>query len=432
MTSNSKSKKQYNYFETVIGALIILIFAVYNMIGSTFLLVLGICLLLSSVLFLKSSQFFYLMFILAPNVMSIKILDKPNALLGYITIIFCIFLLFKNGIVFNKKVCLKLILGSVLFLISLIINSQNITFYIRVLSFILVLNIIHTSGDEISHTKLLKCYILGNILNIIFAFIYSINKGQDIFAGDFAGIRDDRNYYAISCVIAISILVFIVSYTKHFGWFEAVSMIILSFGGILSSSRTFLILYLITMIFFAFAFFKSPSVGIFLLAVVLIFYIGKNTFLTDFLGSFDTLLARFNEDDVAGANGRFEAWNIHLTYLFSSFKNIVFGCGSSTNYLNTSVLATSSVEHNSIIQLLFTAGIMGTIGYLMIFSSMISIVTAGKKIHCSFIRIMPMVILIAGYCTVNGAFSDRFIFAFYLCICILIFTDDNSNKEVEI
>lgn len=427
MISDSKTKKP-EWAVTFSGALIVMIFTLYNISSSTALLMIGIILLLSAVLILRTAQFFYLMFILAPNVMSIKIANKDNALLGYITVIFLLILLLKNRLTFNSKVLLKILLGSILFLLSLIINAQNPSFYIRVLSFILVLNIIYTSDEEINHINLLQYFILGNTLNVLSAVFYSISKGENIFAGAFSGIRDDRNYYAISCAIAISILVFIVSYTKRITLINAVNLVVLSFGGILSSSRTFLILFAVIMVFFAFTFFKSPSVGLFLLAAIVVFFIGKATFLSDFMGSFDSLLERFNDDDVAGGNGRFEAWNVYLTYLFSSLKNIFFGCGNSTGYLHSAILQTSSVEHNSIIQLLFTVGIIGTIGYLLLFSSMISITTPGGKRNFSFVRIMPMIITILGYCTVNGAFSDRFIFAFYLSVLCLTATD--SEKEM--
>lgn len=424
---DSKTKKA-EHIVGVMGAFIISIFTLYNISSSTILLLMGIALILAALLIMHKSQFFYLIFILAPNVMAIKIADKDNALLGYVTIIFFLLLLLKNDLTFKRKVFFKLFFGSIFFLIPLLINEQSISFYIRILAFVLVLNIIYNSDREIDSTKLLQYFILGNTLNVLSAVFYNIIKGSSIFSGAFAGIRDDRNYYAISCAIAISMLVFIISNSKRITPFYAINLIVLSFGGILSSSRTFLILFAVIMAFFVFAFFKSPSVRLFILAVIVIFAIGKSTFLSEFMRSFDTLLERFNEDDVAGGNGRFEAWRVYLTYFFSSLKNIFFGCGTSTGYLNSSVLQIRSVEHNSVIQLIFTVGIIGTVGYLLIFSSMISIIISGKRRYFSFDRILPVIITISGYCTVNGAFSDRFIFAFYLSVLCLI-TDSKNSKE---
>lgn len=430
MTTQSKNNNFLKYSDVIIGVLIVLIFTEYNISGSVVFLSAGVVLLLASVLFLHTLQFFYLMFILAPNVMAIKIAGKDNALLGYVVIIFCLYLILKNKLSFTQSVFFKLFLGSVLFLLSLLLNFQSVNFYIRILSFILILNIVY-NAYEIDNAKLLRSFIFGNTLNVISAVFYNMRKGIDIFSGAFSGIRDDRNYYAISCAIAIAVLVFVVSYTKHIKLFDIACLIILSFGGILSSSRTFLILFVITMVFFAFSFFKSPSIGIFILLAIAVFYIGRATFLSNLMGSFNILLERFNERNAVGGSGRFEAWNVYLTYLFSSLRNVVFGCGSSNGYLETSILPVSVVEHNSIIQLLFTAGILGTIGYLLIFSSMISIVTYGRKKRFSLLRIMPMLVLIAGYCTVNGAFSDRFIYAFYLCISILIYKSGNNDEKAE-
>ena len=53
--------------------------------------------------------------------------------------------------------------------------------------------------------------------------------------------------------------------------------------------------------------------------------------------TFENLLLRFEEDDASGGNGRFEAWSAHLEYLFSDAKNILFGCGDSTKYLDSNL-----------------------------------------------------------------------------------------------
>ena len=400
------------------GVFIVLIFTVYNIVSLSALLFLGLAVLLVDLILLPSLQFFYLTIFLASNVMTIKIVGKPNALLGYVTILFCVLLLLKYGLTFKKNVLLKLVAGSLLFVLPLLVNGESISFFIRVVSFVITIIVIYNiqNVDEIS---LLKCYIIGCTVNVISGIIFRLSKGINIFSEVFFGINDDRNYFAISCAIALSFLVFLISYNKYFGWFEIINLLVLSLGGVLSNSRTFIILYAVIIVIFAFEFFRNPAVGMFLIALIVIWIIGKNTFLSDILGSFDNLMERFNENDVEGGNGRFESWKVYLGYLFSTIKSTFLGCGSSNRYIKLVGWGTKVVEHNSIVQLLFTEGILGTMGYIVIFSSFSDIVKKQKKFNYSITRILPFIVLVVGYCTINGAFSDRFIFSLYLCFCIL-------------
>lgn len=400
------------------GIFIVLIFTVYNIVSSSALLFLGLAVLLVDLILFPSLQFFYLTIFLASNVMTIKIVGKPNALLGYVTILFCVLLLLKYGLTFKKNVLLKLVAGSLLFILPLLVNGESISFFIRVVSFVITIIVIYNiqNVDEIS---LLKCYIIGCTVNVISGIIFKVSKGINIFSEVLAGINDDRNYFSVSCAIALSFLVFMISYTKKLGVFEISNLLILSFGGILSNSRTFIILYAVIIIVFAFEFFRNPTIGIFLVSIIVIWVIGKNTFLADLLGSFDNLMERFNDDNVEGGNGRFDSWNVYLSYLFSSLRNAFLGCGNSNKYVSLAGWGTKVVEHNSIVQLLFTEGILGTMGYIVIFSSFSDIVKKQKKFNYSITRILPFVVLIVGYCTINGAFSDRFIFSLYVCFCIL-------------
>lgn len=412
------------------SVIIISFFTIYNIIPNIGFLILGLATIVFAMLFLKDLQFFYLIFILIPNVMKIKVIEKPNALLGYFILMFCVKLLFTKKATINSNFFIKIFLGSFLFITSLLINSQDISFFIRVAAFIMILNIMYScEGKSINTVILGKSYIFGCVLDVLSALFYFIYKGESVFLGYFSGIRDDRNYFSISCAVAIMILMTVIVYTKHFQLFEIISFILLSIGGILSNSRTFFIIYVIALIGFVFSFFKSSKVRIFFIALIIILIIGKNTFLSDFFDSLDSLLLRFEDDDVAGGNGRFESWAIYLNYGFSSLKNTLFGCGSSVDYLGKGILHTNSVEHNSIIQLIFTVGILGSIGYTMLLTSMANLIYKHKKIYRSFVRWMPLIALIIGYSTINGAFSDRFIYIFYLCMCILYLPSNDKHPE---
>ncbi len=407
--------------KTIIGGLItVLLFTIYNIFPNSVILVLGILLLLFALLLFQNLQFFYLLILLSPNIMTIKIIGKPNAIIGYFALLFCLKLIIQYGLFFQKKVFAKLIVGNLFLFISILLNSEDKGFVIRIISFVVILTIIYRES-EIDKISLMRTYIFGCVIDVICSLIYKTAKGINVFTQSFSGINDDRNYFAITGVIALALLTFLISYTKKLGVFEAISLIALSIGGILSNSRTFIILFAVVIIIFAFEFFSNPSVGIFLIIVVIVILIGQNSFLANIFGSFDNLINRFNEDNAEGGNGRFEAWNVYLNYLFSSIRNILLGCGSSTKYATTNALGISEVEHNTIVQLLFSVGIIGTIGYITMFSSIVDIIKNNEKMNCSIIKLIPLIVLIIGYCTINGAFSDRFIYSLYMCICVFTF-----------
>ena len=172
---------------------------------------------------------------------------------------------------------------------------------------------------------------------------------------------------------------------------------------------------------------RSKKVFAFFIIAFLVYIIGRQTFLSDFIKSFENLLLRFELDDAANGNGRFEAWVAYLEYTFSSARNAFFGCGVSTNFLESNNSVIDMVEHNSIIELIFTVGIFGTIGYLLSMFSMVNMVLRQSAGRRPWMLYMPLLAIVAGYCTINGAFSDRLIYAVYLSACILSLPQDKES-----
>lgn len=134
-------------------------------------------------------------------------------------------------------------------------------------------------------------------------------------------------------------------------------------------------------------------------------------FVVYFLGdAVDNILRRFSSDNVSGGNDRFESWEVHLKKVTENMSSFLLGCGSS---IVNSVYY--QVEHNTLVQGLYTIGSLGLSTLLGVYATIIKHGLRGRKLNFSVITLGSIVV---GYCTVNGLYSDNLTFAITLSLVV--------------
>lgn len=396
-----------NKFKNVYGIALPCLFALYNISGNSILLYCGLIMLLGTVL-LDAESIFYLYFMWVPNVMMIKFLDTESALLGYFMIIYVArIVLFTPKIKMNRWLLCALIAHGLFVVVSVVVtmNYSVATGYVRLFALIIGLNCALNKEEmkqRKQYSEYINAFIMGCTVNVVLGLVYYMAKGIDIYNGFFSSVRNDRNYFAIMLAFGIALSVAKMWQTRKTTKMDVICVLILISGGILSNSRTFLLLcipMLLVTVFLLLRLRKQAGFWISLPLLAILIYFFFHNYLSE---SLSNALQRFYKDDAVGGNGRFELWGYYLKQVFSSILTMSVGVGNSVDFLGFG--AADDVEHNTLIQALFSIGILGTSSLVLLYWTVFR--KLRKKIANNFVLWMPLIIVLVGYMTINGLYSD--------------------------
>lgn len=420
-----KGKKVQN-IELFYGLCVLMMFFLYNVYNNFIYISFGLILMIISLMIFDFYQLFLCCMIMIPNIMMIKFSTSNLAILSY-------FLMLVYGkYIFDKKANLmKMSISIPIHLIFVIItvffykDFQLFTMLIRGVLFCFTLCLLSKDtnfNNEKYRNNIIKYYLIGITFCVLFGITQWILKGSDIFNGLFSGIRNDRNYFAslLSSGIAINLL-YILYGNKKIIWYCPV--FIMLFGGLLSCSRTFFMSMLFVLIILIAITRKASIKSIKVWALLVI---GLLLFRNELLSLLDTILIRFSSDDIAGGNGRFDSWNFYLNIMKSTPLRVLIGNGSSTKYISMGMI--DIVEHNTLVQLLSTTGLLGTISYILMYCDFIKRTIKklkGIKLHF----LMPLCSVLFCYFSINGLYSDNFNFSVLVSLIIINLCRNSSNKK---
>jgi len=133
------------------------------------------------------------------------------------------------------------------------------------------------------------------------------------------------------------------------------------------------------------------------------------------LPSLEKVLNRFTQDDVSGGNGRFAAWGYFIKKATSSPWRFLFGNGLALKYVNLGEV--DVVEHNSIVELFSTSGLIGTIITCFCFFHVYRVAVISRA-NFRITDFVPLLCSMTCYFMLSAMFSD--IFNFSLLISLLV------------
>ena len=151
--------------------------------------------------------------------------------------------------------------------------------------------------------------------------------------------------------------------------------------------------------------------GIYSLFVIVVIVVIINFTFSDII---DSVLQRFEGEDVETGNGRIEIWKFYINLTCSSWDRFLFGNGSYANYSNF----ISYHEHNSFVQVFSRFGIIGTIFWTFMYFNLfkqISFRTGKFKIS----SIVPFLCFIGCNMGVGNMGAMDFV-CLYLCCCLIV------------
>lgn len=410
----------------VVSIAVLFVFWIYNFTGYNVVFLLGCSILFGYYILGDIDSVVLSIFILMPNVMMIKHLVSSFAILGYAILIF------EWRYIYLKTKCkcdMSVTSMTILFLLTsgmtfaLTFCTSYLLSAIRVISFFIFVNNFFCDNyykTSSFYDRMILCYCIGVALSVIMGMLFWQLKGMDLFCGYFSGIRNDRNYFSatVSLGIAVSALYYSISKQKDLVKWYPLFMIIMIVGGLLSSSRTFVISLIISLAIIFISMFSIRNVKkLFLLCLLigLILVISMNNQLI--YDHVQTILGRFSADDMRDGNGRFEAWNIYLSDFSSNLANILFGKGTESAIMPR--MSVFVATHNTIIQGLYCGGICGLLAYLLNYFDILKRIKG--KARLSLIGLFPIFDLFLCRFFIASYMSDTFSFEFLIAIVVAVY-----------
>lgn len=410
-----RSFRVNNSIPVVPGMLIMVAFTAYHTWRIVPFFYLGLSGMAICLLLMPVKKLLQFVFLLAPNIMAIKLSQNSSALFGY----YFILVFAKYVFVFSK---IRLRIPFLLFLTSISITaftyseSSLIFMAIRCFFFFVAIYTIFSenwSQDLKYRESLIRSYLCGIALCVVCGFAYYLLASKNIFSGHFSGINNGRNFFSslLSCGIATTLMYNF--YSSRVNPFYIISIILMLTAGILSNSRTFFVSLCFILILFVSMLSKRRMRGK-VIQVVLLLCAAVLVFGDSILPSLQNLLNRFAQDDVSGGNGRVVAWSYYISKTFSSPWRILFGNGLAQKYISRGEI--DVVEHSSIVELLSVSGLVGTAVTLLCYFYLIhAVVGLNKKF--AFSDWVPLGCAMLCYLMLSAMFSD--ILNFSLLISLL-------------
>lgn len=406
------------------------IFTLYNVFQSNILFIFGLCFLAISIFILDFKSLILLSVALSTNLMSIKLIDYKNSIYGYWLLI-----VFLRYFVYEKKFMISIYSFFPFFVFfSVVLTSFIYGVYtplleqIRFVSFLIFFGSIFLEKDTYSiefKGKIMRFYIIGLVLSFFSGIIFYLLTNENIFGGQFSGIRNDRNYFSAMMAVGIPVCILYCVYNTEKIYLFWINIPVLIFAGLLSASRAFFLSLIIVTFFSTTLLFKKYGIKLifqlFLLIIVLFSIYG-----TEIISVYDTVFNRFSNPDIQDGSGRLGIWNFYLSKTFSSIPRFLFGNGPASIYLESGLV--KHIEHNTFIHLISSTGLLGVLFVIISYFKFYKIIISPKSMK-KFIFFMPLTCCLFVYFFISAMFSDYFNFAILLSFITLDYCSNSSKLD---
>lgn len=330
--------------------------------------------LLTPILFMSDQDAFFAMLLLMPSATSIYL--GNISITSLIPVYIIIRKLFLGKIQVTKLMFLifsLFIIHSLLFFLNGSTEPVNIA--IKTICMLLFTTYVFKENNEQLHLFFCESvnWIAFGVAGASFSAIFL--SGSVVYSKRFSISEDSGvNSLAIYCsfVIVCLIIELIMGKINNKASF-LFATITCVFIGILTQSRTFLLLSGIAAVWFIFTIAKHKKkfrnvIIILIIALIIFINLSYSTFPnTGFSEAFNSALNRIlspNHDDIS--NGRYEIWDLYYTALKNNPFVLFFGTGNFTN------LGLKMAAHNMWIEIIVSYGILGLIYLSYLFVVMLT------------------------------------------------------------
>jgi len=250
-----------------------------------------------------------------------------------------------------------------------------------------------------------------------------------------AGYYGDPNFYSahISAALSGAMLLVLKEKTTVRRVMLVIFSIVLIYCGLLSISKSFFIIFFVLLLLWiaeALVMRGKISFKIALIFVVLVsaMFILSSTLFVDLI---DAVTERFRDNLTAAdlTTGRTELWSIYLKAIFTNPWLLLFGKGY------TSVLVGEKISHNTLIQILYQFGLIGTSLLIMWEWQFFKRILGGIRLRYGML--MNVMIIAIGtlgpWLALDLLFFDEFfLMQFYLLLGIKYIYNKDISEEKEL
>lgn len=407
----------------VIAALIL--FGTNNVVFA--LAALALCVLF----FLKSEEnkAIEMLFFLMPLAPIFKLSSTSSSLFTYLELGFLLLIYVRTRFVAKKEFGYVVAFSLYILFFQIIYGELNITSTIKMIVNIAILLRISKLSVE-DGSDIFLSYVAGVLCSSLYRFLdsgffrisaYTSQKvlgfGGGVFVTRFSGLYTDPNYYAISVIISLCLIVFL--YTEK--RLSLIATVVLSiplciFAG-MTSSKSALVMLAIPIIEMIYVCFKEKNY-----IVLSLFFIALAAIIVGVIGGridiFNATFDRLNLDTRnidALTTGRTVLWRDYFNYFNEHLFKTIFGSSIAVTALKTSISFTE--PHNTYIDLILQLGVVGTLGFIS------CVRLAYKNIQVNIRRGLQnytlVIVLIVMYCFLSQLQGYDLPFQLGLCLILL-------------
>ncbi|MBA9025656.1 hypothetical protein [Peribacillus huizhouensis] len=234
-----------------------------------------------------------------------------------------------------------------------------------------------------------------------------------------SGFYGDANFYSANILVTIASLLIVLYKTKNKTMIvlQIVSIMALLYYGMLSVSKMFIlcvagiaVLWVFSLVLVKRNVLYKIGMGLTIL-LVLVIGIASNLFSEQI----ELYLIRFGmvTDTQSLTTGRSGLFEIYINYLFSSIVSLFFGVG-----LSSMELVSTSASHNTLIQIIYQVGLLGSI-FLIVWWWMVYSILSNKVKLRTFEKYYFLILIIAYFLpwlSLDMLYFDEFFYIILLSI----------------
>lgn len=343
-------------------------------------------------------------------------------------------LIFKRNLRF--KYCQIIVLLTFSSIVLLFGGANSIIKLISLCAYFIFMMLVFNQNIRIDLRNILLFFSLG-IITASFAGLFSdyipglssfmvevrLKLGEGNYIERFCGIQVNPNFYTMDISIALAGL-FGLIISRHAKASDYIFLVALSVFGIMSISKSFLVVYAMLLLLLIINLGKQNVFGLFrglfvvgvLIAVV--YFVADKAYINAYLN-------RLLVDNSSGASfssvttGRYDLWKSYLDYIFGNTKVLLFGEGlGASNYQ-------SKVSHNYFIETVYYLGLVGASLYYLCFKTIFP--KRDFSFRRSLVNYLPLIVLLVRGMAISLILRDCLIF-YYIIIAVMLNADLQSNK----
>lgn len=427
MDMSNKGKRKIELSDIFIKALIavLILFGTYNAVFAAFAFVLCVAFFIKD----KECDTVKMLFFLMPLAPIFKLSSSSSSLFTYLELVFILMVYAKKRFVVKHELSSVILFSVYILFFQLLYDTLNITSTIKMIVNIAILFQISKFPIENS-ADLFVSYIAGVLCSSLYRFFdssifkisaYTSQKvlgfGGGVFVTRFSGLYTDPNYYAISLIISLCIIVFLYMKKRISLITMAVLSIFLCVLAGMTGSKSALVMLIIPVFEMVYVYCKERRYIVltvfFVAMIVIIIGIVRGK-----IAIFNTTFDRLNLDNKsidALTTGRTVLWRDYLNYFNEHIFKAIFGSSIAVTTLKTSISVTE--PHNTYIDLILQLGIVGTLGFL--FCIRLAYTNMRRSIKRGFQNYTLLFVIAVMYCFLSQLQGYDFPFQIGLCMVLL-------------